>query len=310
MVKEGKNRLDIICIGAVGIDSNVYLYSNQIDFKVEMNFSQIIDSVGQAGGYSSLIMNNFGLTTGLIGYVGDDFFGIYIKTIFLERKISTLWFIDPEGTKRSFNLMNKKGERKNFYDGKGSMDVKPDLVLCEKFLSQASMAHFNIVNWSRNLLPIAKKLGLIISCDIQDIVDLKDTYRTDFIIASDILFLSAINFENLDYLIKEIRKLNSEAVMVIGMGARGSALCFKDDEYTIYPPPELDLPLIDTNGAGDSLAMGFLFAYKILKKSLEESLLIGQINARFTCSMKTPKTNFLSKSVLLEHFEKLKVNYY
>lgn len=190
-----KNALDIICIGAIGIDTNVYLVSEEINFNVEMNFSENIDSIGQAGGYSCLVMNQLGLNTGFIGYVGDDYQGKYIKEFFKSKKISTLWFTDLQGTKRSINFMNTLGERKNFYDGKGSMNATPDLEKCTKFLSQTKVVHINIVNWSRKLFTVAKKLGLKISCDIQDVENLNDSYRSDFIIASEFCFYLQLIFQ-------------------------------------------------------------------------------------------------------------------
>ena len=77
-IQENK-KLDIICIGAVGIDTNVHLYTDEINFNVEMNFPENIDSIGQAGGYSAKIMNNLGLKTDFTGYIGDDFKDNFVK---------------------------------------------------------------------------------------------------------------------------------------------------------------------------------------------------------------------------------------
>ncbi|HNS67263.1 MAG TPA: carbohydrate kinase family protein, partial [Mesotoga infera] len=43
---------DVAVIGAIGIDTNVYLYTDEVDFSVEANFSQNLDYIGLAGGYS------------------------------------------------------------------------------------------------------------------------------------------------------------------------------------------------------------------------------------------------------------------
>lgn len=304
------NNLDIICIGAIGIDTNVYLYTNFINFNVEMNFSQNIDSIGQAGGYTTQILKNLGCSVGFIDYIGNDYHGNFIKNRFKELEIETLWFIDPKGTKRSINIINNAGERKNFYDGKGSMEAIPDLEQCRSFLKHTKLIHVNIVNWARFLLPIAKELGLVISCDIQDIIDPDDLYRKDFIKATNVLFLSAVNISNVRQIIKSIRQLNTETLIIIGMGKKGAGLSEKGTKFSVYPPPNLHFPIVDTNGAGDSLATGFLYSYFILGESIENSLLIGQINAQYTCSLKAPKNEFIHKNHLISIFDQIKNNYF
>ena len=308
MIKSQK--LDFICVGAVGIDTNVYLYSDYINFKVEMNFSQNIDNIGQAGGYSSRILKNLDCNVGFIGYIGSDYHGKFIKDSFSSWDIETLWFMDPEGTKRSINIMNKAGQRKNFYDGKGSMSANPDLEQCNKFLKNTGIVHFSIANWARYLLPICKELGLIISCDIQDIVDPDDEYRKDFIKASDVLFLSGVNFKNLTNLITSIRNLNQETLIIIGMGKKGAGISVKGTKISYYQTPKLYFPIVDTNGAGDALATGFLFAQYILKETIENSLLIGQINAQYICSQKCPKNRLMTKEQLISLFNQIKISYY
>jgi hypothetical protein len=55
-------------------------------------------------------------------------------------------------------------------------------------LAGASLAHFNIPNWARHLLPIARDLGLVIACDIQNVFSAENSYRRDFVESADILF--------------------------------------------------------------------------------------------------------------------------
>lgn len=47
------------------------------------------------------------------------------------------------------------------------------------------------------------------------------------------------------------------------------------------PSPRLDLRLVDTNGAGDALAVGFLASYVLEGCSLTESVDRGQVAARW-----------------------------
>jgi sugar/nucleoside kinase (ribokinase family) len=57
----------------------------------------------------------------------------------------------------------------------------------------------------------------------------------------------------------------------------------------VFPPPASDLPIVDTNGAGDALAVGFLSGYVLDGLSPEAALLQGQLAARTTCAQRIPK---------------------
>ena len=110
---------DVVVVGNVGIDTNVYLRRADIDFTVESNFTENVDYVGQAGGYTSRGFAQLGKKTAFIGYVGDDHNGRFIREEFRRDGIDTdALFIDPSGTSRSINFMYQDGRRKNFYDGK------------------------------------------------------------------------------------------------------------------------------------------------------------------------------------------------
>ncbi len=297
-----KKRFDVVVIGSVGIDTNVYLPGANIDFDVEANFTENLDYVGQAGGYASRGYARLGKRTAFIGYVGDDYHGRFIREVFARDGIdSHALFIDPLGTSRSVNFMYQDGRRKNFYDGKGHMRLRPDLEICRAILTQATLAHFNIPNWARHLLPIARELGLTIACDLQDVVSIDDEYRRDFIQYADILFCSAVNYPDPTPLIKSFLSANPSQIIIVGMGAEGCALGTRDG-VRLFPAVELATPVIDTNGAGDGLAVGFLSSYVLDGYSLVDSVWRGQIAARHTCALKASSSNLITMEELDRSF--------
>ncbi|MBN1220629.1 MAG: carbohydrate kinase family protein [Anaerolineae bacterium] len=302
MLELPQPNFDVAVIGNVGIDTNVYLPGNDIDFTVEANFTENLDYVGQAGGYASRGYAQLGKKTAFIGYVGDDFNGRFIRQEFARDGIdTTALFIDPQGTSRSINFMYRDGRRKNFYDGKGHMHLAPNLDLCRSVLARARLAHFNIPNWARQLLPIAKELGLTIACDLQDVVSPDDEYRRDFIKNADILFLSAANYTDPTSLIETFLAQKPELVVIVGRGAQGCALGTQAG-VEFFPPVELDAPVIDTNGAGDGLAVGFLSSFVLDKYSLRASILRGQIAARYTCAQKASSSSLITPEKLTRYF--------
>lgn len=277
---------DVVVIGNAGIDTNVYLPGWEIDFNVEANFTQNLDCPGQAGGYAARGYARLGQRTAYIGALGDDFCGRYIREVFSHDGIdTTAVFCDPEGTARSVNIMYPDGRRKNFYDGKGHMRLQPDLQAAREVLRGARLAHFNIPNWARWLLPVARQLGVTVACDLQDVVSLDDGYRADYIAAADILFFSAANHPDPAPLMAELLRRNPRQIVVAGRGAQGCALGTAQGVRFI-PPVPFDLPVVDTNGAGDSLAVGFLTSYVLQGYSLDDSIRRGQIAARHACTLR------------------------
>lgn len=294
-------RPEVAVIGNIGIDTNVYLPGQDVDWSVEANFTENLDYVGQAGGYASRGYAQLDFRTTFIGSVGDDFGGRQIREELAQDRIdTTALFLDPAGTSRSVNIMYRDGRRKNFYDAKSHMSLRPDLELCRKALTGCRLAHFNIPNWARGLLPVAKKLGVTVACDLQDLVDARDPYRQDFIHHADILFFSAVNHGDPAPLIRKFLQGHPDRIVVSGMGPKGCALGTKA-EIRLFPPEPMDLPIIDTNGAGDGLAVGFLSSYVLGGFSLAESIRRGQIVARYTCALRGSTSGMIS-SEQLEHF--------
>ena len=303
MVLDSENQFDVTIVGNVGIDTNVYFHGDP-NFNVESNYTEDLDYVGQAGGYSARGFAQLGYRTAFVGYVGDDFMGRFIREEFAHDGINMDGiFIDPTGTGRSVNFMYKDGRRKNFYDGKAHMDVQPDLDRCREVLAQSAFVHFSIPNWARQLLPIAKELGLTVSCDLQDATDIHDPYRRDFLEASDILFFSAVNFHSPESIMSAILSEFPEKILVAGMGAHGCALGTKDG-IQYFDPIHLPDPVIDTNGAGDGLAVGFMSSFVLEKKSLKDSIQCGQIAARWTCTQKATSSTLITKKQLDDIYNK------
>ncbi len=65
----------VVVIGNIGIDTNVYLLGYAIDLLHEAIFTENLDTVGQAGGYASRGHARLGALTAFIGYVGADWMG-------------------------------------------------------------------------------------------------------------------------------------------------------------------------------------------------------------------------------------------
>ena len=287
---------EAVVIGNIGVDTNVYLPTDRFTGALESTFTEDLDTIGQAGGYSSFGLAALGRPTGFLGYVGDDPLGRWIDAELADAGVDRLLFTDPAGTSRSVNLMARDGTRKNFYDGKSHMTLAPDLARCRAFLAGARLAHFHLPNWARRLLPAARELGLAISVDLQDLSGVDDPYRADFIDAADVLFCSAVNLEP-EALAAALHARNPRATVVVGMGARGAGL-LAGGRFRRFPPEGMEQPVVDTNGAGDSLAAGFLVAHVLEGRPPEEAIRWGQLAARWACTMRTKWRRLMTRAEL------------
>lgn len=212
-------------------------------------------------------------------------------------------FTDPTGTARSVNIMGRGGSRKNFYDGRGHMALHlPDEAA--GVLEGARLAHVHLANWAREALPMARELGVAISCDLQDVTDPDDPYRGDFVRAAQVLFCSAANHSGADALASALLTANPGALVVIGMGADGCAVA---DAHGLerFAPPASDLPIVDTNGAGDLLAVGFLSAHVLDGLGVAEAVDRGQRAARWCCTQKATTDHLLPPDVPINRADQL-----
>lgn len=301
-----KHDFDVIVVGNAGVDTNIFLNSPEIDFTVEANFSTNIDYVGQAGGYTSRGFAQLGWRTAYIGALGNDHNGKLVLNEFQNDGIDTSGvFWDQTGTARSVNIIYAEGQRKNFYDGKSHMTIMPDLDFCRSLIHRTNLVHFNIPNWARHLLGIAQETGAKISCDIQDIITPTDAYRQEFIQSADILFFSAANQKDPLSVIDYFLQKKPTQIVICGMGKHGCAMGSTNGIYH-FDPPRLDLPIVDTNGAGDGLVVGFLSSYIFEGHDLETSILRGQIAARFTCGQKASSSNLITRESLNKYSQLLR----
>src|SRR5574341_1209802 len=181
-------------------------------------------------------------------------------------------------------------------------EARPDLDLCRSILSRARLAHFNIPDWARHLLSIARDLGLTIACDIQDVVDPDDAYRRDFVEQADILFFSATNRADPTDWMQGFMRRRPGQIVIAGMGGQGCAMGAAG-EVRFFSPVDMDAPVVDTNGAGDSLAVGFLASYVLDGYSLEDAVLRGQIAARHACTLRGSSDGLITAEQMEVEFQ-------
>jgi sugar/nucleoside kinase (ribokinase family) len=275
-------RQALAVVGAFGIDTNVYAAGDRLG--AEMTFARTTDGLGQAGCYSALASAALGVSTRAIAALGDDRLGRWVAEELRAAGIEVVELRDPSGTHRSVNIVSADGARRNYFDPRGVSETVVDVEACREALRDARVTHIHLDDWCRRLLPLAQEAGVRISCDLQDVVDVDDPYRADFVAAADVLFLSGTNLEDPAAAALELAGRRPGRLVVVGVGAHG---CLTALDGVVRRHAGLDLPghpVIDTNGAGDNLAVGLLVGYLFDGLTLDAAVQRAQLGARWICS--------------------------
>jgi sugar/nucleoside kinase (ribokinase family) len=117
----------------------------------------------------------------------------------------------------------------------------------------------------RNINSIAKSLGVHTAFTFGDeyIVKkhrnkfLKLVSEVDIIISNEGQILSLFDTNDIDYAVKEVQRLTN--LTIITQGPKGAMIV--TPEQIVYVPAEDVGYIIDSTGAGDQFAAGFLYAY-------------------------------------------------
>jgi sugar/nucleoside kinase (ribokinase family) len=98
-------------------------------------------------------------------------------------------------------------------------------------------------------------------------------------------------------MLKQLVRRSGGSTVVCGRGGLGVAVA-NSEGIRVYPPPRVDLPVVDVNGAGDALAVGFLVAHELEGRPIEDAVLRGQLAARWTCAQRASSANLITREQL------------
>lgn len=273
---------DVVVVGCVGVDTNAYLPGPDVDLTAEGLLGPVVDAVGQAGGYSSRLFSALGRSTRLVASVGDDPLGGMVRRVLADDGVEAVLASDPHGTHRSVNLVTTDGSRRNVYDARGSSVVPHDLGAFEEAVAGARLVVFHLEDWCRALVPAAVASGAVVATDLQDVRDVDDPYRADFLRHADVVLLSGAHLADPEAAARVLAGRRPGRVVVVGLGADG-CLAAVGEEVRRVPAVAAGDPVVDTNGAGDALAAGLLDALVLDGLDLAAALDRGQRLARRVC---------------------------
>lgn len=271
-------KLDVLSLGTCNIDflMNVPRFAVADD---EVDTENLSVTLGGSAANFAINASTMGLTTGIMGRVGQDHYGRYIISQFNNKNINTerLIAID-EKTGMAFVAVDKFGERSiyTFMGANSKFELeKQDIELIKK----SEILH--VTGMYIELVEEASKYAKTLSFNPGSLLSSFGMNALENILKrTDILFLNKKEVSILtekDY--EEGARLLVDSgvpMVVVTIGEKGSKLFMADCE--IYDSSK-EVEALDTTGAGDSFAAGFINGY-YRKKELDSCLKAGNKSAR------------------------------
>jgi sugar/nucleoside kinase (ribokinase family) len=192
--------------------------------------------------------------------VANDPLGHIVKAALLERGLWGDAVVEGSATPRSVVLYGPDGSRMVSTDLRDLPEAHYPPEQFRASIEGASWAVVTNIGFARPLLEVATAEGVPIAADVQAIDDLYDSHNAAWMAAAEVLFCS---HERLPMPPAEwataVQDTYGCRIVVVGMGADG-ALVKAGDDRAVHVPAVAPRGVLNTVGAGDALAAGFLQA--------------------------------------------------
>lgn len=259
------------------------------------------ETVGSTGIGKAVNFVKLDFATTLHAFIGDDIYGQEIRDYLSEENISFIYNLDPNGTERHINLMNREGERISIFVNKASFDPEYEPVILEEHIKESDYIVLNIVNYTKKLIPLCKSHQKEIWTDLHD-YDGKNPFHQEFIDAADYILFSSINM--MDY--KEFMEsliASGKKLVVCTHGKDGATALTNAGEW-VYTPIISEYEMVDTNGAGDSFFAGLLYGHT-KGYSIEKSMRLGTICSGLSVTSNELAYRDLSVDLLEKEYKRI-----
>ena len=303
-------KADVTIIGAAILD----VLTGPVDESVFVKGSQPVNSTRLAFGGDALneavVLSQLGAKVELISKVGDDEAGKRVLDFLLEKQVDVTRVKVEEGLVTGINivLVTPDGERVFLTNPNGSLrklgeaDVREQLEEAADIVCLASMfvsPLLDIPAMERIFQRLKSKLGRILVADMttakngESIEDIEGLLKyIDYVIPNE-TEAERLTGESDVYRSAELFLEHGASCVVIKRGSKGCLI--RTRERQIEVPAYAHAKLVDTTGAGDSFAAGFLYGLKN-GMSLEEC-------GRFGCAAASCTVEKMGANAAIESVE-------
>jgi sugar/nucleoside kinase (ribokinase family) len=247
-----------LVIGGVSFNTLVYLDAFPQPRPQTIFSNGFHETIGSTGAGKALNLRKLGFGVTLHGVIGNDSLGHKIIDYLAAAEIIFLYDIDPRGTQRHLNLMDRAGRRISIFLEPGTFEPHLEALRIEQAIPGSDYVVLNISNYCRTLIPAIQRHGQAIWCDIHD-YDGQNPYYDDFIRVADYLFMSSDHMPNYRSFMQSMIARDKRLV-ICTHGREGATTLARDGEWIETPIIPSYTPK-DSNGAGDSFFAGFLYGH-------------------------------------------------
>lgn len=291
----------ILVCGLTNVETTVKVQEFPIEYcPIDYNFFGINSYPAGVGLNISLALSSLCDEVRLLSMVGDDSAGAVVRDTLRKNGISTDYLCNSGSTAQSVVLFDNSGRRRIFCDLKDYQDRAYDEKNFKDAVKDCDTVCLCNINFSRNLLKVAKSMGKLIATDVHTLSDVYDEYNRDYMAHSDILFLSNENIKgNEREFLNKLKDEYNPEIIVIGMGDKGALMYVRaDDEfYTVDAVKTREI--VNTVGAGDALFSAFVHFHTKGYSPLD-SLKYATYFASYKIGADGAAKGFLTESELLK----------
>ncbi|WP_030760626.1 adenosine kinase [Streptomyces griseus] len=291
---------DVLVLGGSGVDTIVYVPELPLPYADSYMIRPGIETrAGQTGDFVALGLSSLGLRTHHIDMIGDDPSGDLIRAFHRDRAIDFTEVLLPGGTKRAVNLVGPDGRRLSLYDDSRSheSDRLPEDTV-RKLAAASRHAHVSITYPCAHALPLLHEAGLTVSTDLHN-WDGENPYHEAFAYGSDLVFVSTTALPDPEATMRRVLERGRAEAVVATAGAEGSYLLARGADAPVHIPAVAPAgPVVDSNGAGDAYASGFLFG-RLTGESFERCALYGAVAGAHACTVPATGGDAIGRTALL-----------
>lgn len=258
------------------------------------------EAVGSTGTGKAVSLTKLDVPVKFYSCFGNDVFGEAIINYLNQQKVRFFYDIDPAGTERHVNLMDKDGNRISLFVTQSSENLTQNTEAIKEAINWADCIVLNIIGYCKQLAPLVANSNKPIWTDLHD-YDGINAYHQVFINAAQFIHLSSDNLPNYKPIMQQFIDQGKKLV-VCTHGKKGATALDETGQW--YEQAALtNYPYVDGNGAGDSFFSGFLKGW-LQQFPIQTCMQMGAVTAALTVGSQQIVAENLSYSNLLLEMEK------
>ena len=252
----------ILISGLVNTETVTRVRKFPIDYyPVDYPFFGISTAVSGVAYNIALALKTLGDDVRLLSMTGSDFPSAYINHELNQAGIAADDVKQKlRETPNSVVLYDETGRRQIYCDLKDIQEIS--YGFSEEQMADADIVVACNINFNRELLHLAKRMGKTIATDVHVLGKIHDDYNREFMECADILFLSdeAVGDDPYGF-VEALEEAYHTPIIVMGRGGKGALMYIRDDNRYHEMPAAHVGEVVNTIGAGDALFSAFLHFY-------------------------------------------------